>query len=358
MATDHLGREVRRLQQQIQELQRRSDYPSMEPDADWNAVGDPGQPAYENGWSTFPTWPAASFRVDSEGWVIFRGLVQNGVNHIFTLPAAYRPPRDASFTVMSNGPNIGHVTVNSISGQVSTAVVTTGWVSLTTIRYPLWGDDQLRFRVAPRIPRYGLDYTTTGWRRPRLYVRRNGFVDVQGICGTWQAIDFGALADLSPEGRSIHLIHGSGTAQHRVDAHGILQVFGNVNPYGILGGTVKWPTPAIEPYFTDFTLQNGWQWFADYYASDQSGYPRPAYYKDNDGYVHLRGLAIHATPSGSTIATLPAGYRPGDRTMWPVLTSLTSPGRLDIDPSGTIHCDEGYGTGIVAMDGVTFLAEN
>jgi hypothetical protein len=58
------------------------------------------------------------------------------------------------------------------------------------------------------------------------------------------------------------------------------------------------------PTWTAATLENSWVNFG-------SGYTEAAYYKDAYGFVHLHGTIKNGTTTdGTTILTLPAGFRP------------------------------------------------
>jgi hypothetical protein len=66
----------------------------------WHYIGDPGQPAFENGWSNYDAgshdsavWQHAAFAIDTDNVVHLRGLVKGGTigATIFTLPSSYCP---------------------------------------------------------------------------------------------------------------------------------------------------------------------------------------------------------------------------------------------------------------------------
>lgn len=92
---------------------------------------------------------------------------------------------------------------------------------------------------------------------------------------------------------TIHM-HGGATARARA---AFKETETELNtPLKAGGGiiTEDWNTP---------TLQNGWVWYGAPFAS-------PAYKKDPQGFVHIKGLVRSGT--GSTIFTLPPGYRPAE----------------------------------------------
>jgi hypothetical protein len=66
----------------------------------WHEVGQPGEPAFENGWVNYSpgSVETAGFYVDRLGVVHLKGYVNSGTAAvIFTLPAAYRPAKDKFF---------------------------------------------------------------------------------------------------------------------------------------------------------------------------------------------------------------------------------------------------------------------
>lgn len=100
------------------------------------------------------------------------------------------------------------------------------------------------------------------------------------------------------------------------------------------------------------TLQNGWTYFG-------APYNQAGYFLDKFGVVHLTGLVSNPNanpPSGSTIFTLPAGYRPGARELHAVQVNPNAIGRCDILTTGEVQMiapTQGAG-GWFSLDGITF----
>ena len=64
-------------------------YPIRE---DWHYVGEAGEPAFENSWSTDSGFMALAFRIRESGVVDIHGVVSGGTAlTVFTLPEGYRP---------------------------------------------------------------------------------------------------------------------------------------------------------------------------------------------------------------------------------------------------------------------------
>jgi hypothetical protein len=78
------------------------------------------------------------------------------------------------------------------------------------------------------------------------------------------------------------------------------------------------------------------------------------HYKKVGDLVFLRGLVARSSGSGTTIATLPSGFRPSSRSLFGVLTSaLSGSDRVDVDSNGDIILVSG-GVGYVQLDGLVF----
>jgi hypothetical protein len=69
------------------------------------SIGDPGQPAFENGWVNFGAGAIpASFYLTADGHVHIQGLVATGTvaTNVFTLPVGYRPGATFNLITMTN----------------------------------------------------------------------------------------------------------------------------------------------------------------------------------------------------------------------------------------------------------------
>lgn len=107
-----------------------------------------------------------------------------------------------------------------------------------------------------------------------------------------------------------------------------------------------WNTPA---------LQNSWQpW--ETVNPDGLGLSNPGYYRDPYGVVHLQGV-ITGGSIGTTIFTLPTGYRPNRYLIYPVITGSTTAnytlGVVHVKQDGTVVFQFG-GTSYVALDPIQF----
>ena len=108
------------------------------------------------------------------------------------------------------------------------------------------------------------------------------------------------------------------------------------------------------------TLTNGW---AAYGGSGNTYYQLPAYTKDAQGVVHLRGALSGSGQTSNQFATLPTGFRPSVKRQWvPVASSNAASDPqlvvLDVGSDGTLLIYNGPGANdaFVSLDGVTFFA--
>ncbi|HEU5121941.1 MAG TPA: fibronectin type III domain-containing protein [Candidatus Saccharimonadales bacterium] len=111
---------------------------------------------------------------------------------------------------------------------------------------------------------------------------------------------------------------------------------------------------AVIPPWLTCDLQAGWR---DY----ENGYARAAFTKTTAEVAILKGLIRFGTAtSGTTICTLPEGYRPDKRI--PFITSslngsVSGTGRIDIWPTGEVKFISGS-NGWISLDGIRFVTSN
>lgn len=94
------------------------------------------------------------------------------------------------------------------------------------------------------------------------------------------------------------------------------------------------------------TLLNGW--------SNLGGLTAPAGYRIVGGVVWLRGVVTGGTTTvGTTIFTLPAGFRASHRLIFPVVSNNAF-GRASVDPDGTVQFFIGSNVWF-SLDGIAFV---
>jgi hypothetical protein len=103
---------------------------------------------------------------------------------------------------------------------------------------------------------------------------------------------------------------------------------------------------AVKPERIPFTFQNGWV--------PQANFSEHGYYLDDFGIVEGWAMITGGTTtSGTTIATLPEGFRPPRNYSFPMVsydsTNGTRGGRLAVLASGNITVNENTGSGWVVV---------
>lgn len=357
MPIDPLAAELKQLNDRIYALERRGMYPPAVADSSWKVVS-----AFTNSWTNYPTggWPTIAYRLDSEGWVTMRGLLTGGANNTiaFTLPSEYRP--NFRWTSRANGADTAGAVSVATNGAVTISSTGVSHVSLAQVTFPIWGLNNLvsqRLSIPP--------YTTDGdiQRQPRMFLRRSGMWELGGLSNPWSSIGSGAMPWLNaanlhgngPDVGDIYGLPGPSNSVTRLDlGSDQIGVAAATTGFGVLGG-IRWPGASVEQLFTDMTLLNSWA----NYGQGGAQYWGPAkYVKDSNGYVHLRGLIKHAAGTATTqIATLPAGFRPGGRSMFFVQGNGGAVG-IDVFSNGDVFPRNAADRTFVSLAGISFLAEN
>lgn len=124
----------------------------------WHYIGDPGEPAFLNGWSNYDasathggaTYQHAAFMKDNEGTVHIRGLVKGGTigQPFFNLSHTYCPWFFHAFPAISNDA-FARITVQFVQPHCGVYAQSGSniWVSLEGVSYPEWPLEQ-RVRTA------------------------------------------------------------------------------------------------------------------------------------------------------------------------------------------------------------------
>jgi len=95
-------------------------------------------------------------------------------------------------------------------------------------------------------------------------------------------------------------------------------------------------------------FEAGWQNFG-------GEFPPAGYYKDRDGFVHLRGV-VKLGAVYTIVFTLPPGYRPAYRSTFACVTGSNTIGRVDVNADGWVVPIDGN-MDFVSLDGISFKAE-
>lgn len=108
----------------------------------WLRIGDPGAPAFQNGWVNYAGgYPLAGYVVGADGTVKLRGLVKSGATGtIFTLPAGILPSYKHVFIALAGPNGFARVDVGT-DGTVALVTLNDGatnsWLSLDGISFSI-----------------------------------------------------------------------------------------------------------------------------------------------------------------------------------------------------------------------------
>lgn len=308
----------------------------------------------QNGWTTYDSvYSAPSYIKTSDGVVVLKGLIKNSNTSaegkvIATLPVSYRPSATLVFPSSAYLNSYARIDVNSNGEIIYISGGSETWLSLENIRFiPDTG----------RYVRTAINSFLNGWSNfgssfaPVSYVVDNSErVNIQGMMNIGTLTDdtpiFDMPTNLAPP-QYLHIpaaggIFGSfGITLEQILAKGS-------GSSGLSIQTMYYP--ATYNSWINLSLQSGWVAFG-------SGYSTPQYTKSADKLVSLKGLIKSGTTtSGTIIATLPAGYRPGARLLITGV-SVHSYCRIDIDIDGNIILQAGGSSTWLALDNITFYAE-
>jgi len=162
------------------------------------------------------------------------------------------------------------------------------------------------------------------------------------------------LAGTGSDYADVYWVCGTPATAGRVDVgNGGINVNTVSTSYSILTG-IRWPDTSIEPLYAPLTLQNSWA----YFGISGNQWATPGYYKDTNGYVHLRGLIKDGSSSTAQIATLPAGFRPGGRAMFATYGAVPAVVGVEVNASGQVLPRNATARTYLSLAGISFLAEN
>ena len=338
------------------------------PDTDWHEVGGTGEPSFENSWVNYSVaWSTAGFRIDAEGWVHLKGLVKSGTNGatIFTLPEGYRPQTSSvgSEYTFAVGLNYGSATVSYTTyiyiipstGEVrafANAGTPGTWTSLSGVQFPVAPRKKLDRR---NITDMSIDAPVVN-EVPHAVRRRNGMVVFSGVSDVLDttAVDPN-LGDFSTGYSCMTPVRDNTATTKRMDicrARGILSVTTSPTDFGVFH--TEWALPETDYKWITPSYSNSWVDFGIDVANNWEG---ARYFKDEFGYVHLRGLVKNGSAANATIFTLPSGYRPshGKHEMFATLAN-SALCRMDVLSTGQVQAATGGSTTWTSLNGIHFHA--
>lgn len=333
-----------------------------------NAVGIPrwAPLLLKGNWTDYNgSYNTAAYTKTKSGAVIIKGLVKNPTtlavwDQVALIPPDYMPTQRLIFGTIANGNTHARVDVYPTEdGGVFTfnQGSNPGWLSLEGIQYipqdATNPSGTLYTRTAPSLQNGWVNYG--GSYAPASYmISSSGRVFIQGL------IKSGTLTDHSPiftlpasytPAQYMHMNSESGGFAHiGVSASPSALVTKTTGSNGYYSINTNYLPASASVTWSNMSLVNGWVTTAGAYTTAQ-------YTKDSDGVVQLKGLVRNGTATaGTTITTLPAGFRPKARVLL-ANVSNNAIGRVDILPDGRVTINAGVNSWF-SLDNVSFVADN
>lgn len=313
----------------------------------------------KGGWTDYAQgYSTAAYTKTRTGLVMLKGLVRNSGTPaidtvIGTLPNDYVPSGNLIFgTITGNGGNDpGRIDVDP-AGNVRFNTGGPSWISLESVRF-VPADSPYTWTAPPLLNgwvNYGGVYAPAGYT-----LLSNGRAVTQGLVKSGTLTDgtpiFNLPASLTPP-QYLHLSSrsvayaGIGVSASPSNLH----TKGNSSNAYLAVNSTYIPAAMSGVTWTDLSLVNSWLHYG-------SPFSTPQYTKTSDNIVQLKGLLrAGSTTYDSTIATLPAGFRPKTRILYPVTNYNNVHARVDIYPDGRVNF-LGTSNSWLSIDSISFIAE-
>ena len=170
----------------------------------------------------------------------------------------------------------------------------------------------------------------------------------------WQGIPGGfyhaGLGSVTGQPRPSGLVQ---VIRHETDFSVIWYDLTSRNIYRLYGSSAAlngWTLISGIPVTYAPTLLNSWVNYGDGFAAAE-------YWKDSDNVVHITGLIKDGgVADGTVIFTLPVGFRPGLKELFPSTLS-SGTGRIDVNDNGNVVAKI-VSAAYTSLSGISFLAEN
>lgn len=311
------------------------------------------------GWSSYSaTYAPPSFTITSSGAVILKGLVKKAsaaVNDevLATLPPGYRPSERLLFTGYSNS---AYSRLDVLTnGNIILRAHNAAWVTLDSVNFV--PDGRYARTAVPSLTNGWSNYLNNGGSDPNTYaavtyvVDDNSRVWLQGLAKAGTTANGTVMttlpAGVRPSSRDTYTESQTDTLGARIEiaSNGQLSVW---NTTGATMTTNAVWYPAAFAGWTNMTLVSPWVSWAQFGTA--------MYAKGSDGLVMLRGF-VQSGSLGTTVATLPSGYRPKEQRIFTTHSSGVV-GRIDVFPDGRVVYQSGLGTqGAGGLSQIIFPAE-
>jgi len=303
--------------------------------------------SYSSGWATYGGDFSPARYLKDNSCLLLDGLVTLGSGAVgstlFYLPEGFRPPFRMIFAIMNQN-SVGRVDIYP-GGAVYLNAGTNGWSSVAGIRFVpvgaavVWNSASYQSGWSS----YGGDFA------PARYTKdEHGAISLDGLVslasGAVGTVIFTLPAGYRPQYRLILSVCNANSLS-RVDIHPAGQVYLHVgvNGWTSLAG-ISFMESSASVSWISASYQNGW-------ATYGGDYSHARYCKDEGGIVRLDGLVTGGSV-GSTIFTLPVGYRPQYRIILAVVNG-NSAARVDIRTAGLVTLNVGVDSW-VSLAGLSF----
>jgi len=309
----------------------------------------------QNGWVNYGAGYATARYTRTElGVVVLSGLIKSGDTTNPTLlgqlPAEYAPNYRLILEQAANVSNPVRVDITT-TGQVlllSSPSTASGWLSLDGLTF-LAGDAPATTAAVPFTN--GWTNYSYGYSPLQTSLDGAGRVHLQGLVNPGTTTDGTPLGTLATGHRPDLYLHLSAATS------GGLGTVGASTTSAVAKGTTGWLAPQALFYpaakaasWSALTLQNNW-------VATGGAYATPGVVKATDGIVTLRGLMRSGTvTSGTVLATLPVGSRPAAAEIFDVSSALDY-ARVDVYADGRVIAKEGTSATWLALDSISFMAE-
>jgi len=302
-------------------------------------------------------YPTAGYTKTSAGVVLLRGMVKKATpvtqgDVIGVLPSNYRPSGTLIFQTSTNNNVASRVDIYA-NGEIRLITADAGWTSLEGISFIPSSTSYTRNALT--FANSWNNYTAVyggPWANASYVIDSVGRVNVQGLVTGGITTNGTQIVNNIPAAARVDLYMHVPASSNSPSLLGIdpnLGIVAKTSTNGYLSlNTMYHPTGYSG--WQPMTLLAGWQ-------ADTNGFSTPGYTKGSDNIVRMKGLIRNGTTTNGTVVfTLPAGYRPSQRTL---TTATCNPNvwcRMDVLTNGNVEL---YLTnsGWTSLDAITFLAE-
>lgn len=317
-----------------------------------------------DGWTNYGSGYAnTEFSRTSSGLVVLKGMIKKPTaatsgEVIATLPPSYRPTAKLLFLIATYDNAAGRMTIDT-NGDIILTAGDAGYVSLDSIRFMA---DNTGFSHLPSYTRTNLTYSNgwanfgEDWATGSYVVDNRGRVVLQGSLDPGTTASGTVISTIPAAQRPSknQLIPTTSSIFSLLNITSTSGVVSGGGSSGNFSANTFWFPSTTSPALTwnTMTLQNGW-------VAHSTAYETAQYSKtSSENMVSLNGLIRSGTATdGTLIATLPAGFRPEGRLVFPQ-TNNGVVNRLEVLANGEIRIvGTGMGNTYQSLSGITFRAD-